>query len=256
MALTEALLAALLLALAGAGHCVGMCGAVSINLSLAVPQERRQGNLAMARWQVLFSAGRLTSYMVLGALVAAGGDVLMAQLPGGQKLPWLLAAGVMVLIGLYLLGRELGIRLLERAGLLLWRRLQPLLGRLMPVDSGPRALAVGLLWGFMPCGLVYSALALAAVSGGALQGMLVMLVFGLVTVVPVAGIGMLGNRFSLARSPWLRRFGALLAFLFAGWLFMHAAGFGDHGGHGTHDSHPPADGDSQPAPMIDHSHHH
>lgn len=256
MSLTEVVIAAFLLALAGAGHCVGMCGAVSMNMSLAVPQSRRQGHLAMARWQLLFSAGRITSYLLLGALVGAGGDTAMALLPGGQRLPWLLAAMVMILIGLYLLGRELGIRVLERAGLILWRKLQPLLRHLMPVDTAVRALAVGLLWGLMPCGLVYSALALAAVSGGALQGSLVMLVFGTVTVGPVAGIGMLGNRFSLARSPWFRRLGALLAFLFAAWLLIHAAGLGAHGNHGQHRDPGASTGHPESTPPIGHSHHH
>lgn len=249
MTFAETLVAAFLLAFAGAGHCVGMCGAVSINVSLAVPEARRRGNLALARWQLLFASGRIFSYLVLGAVVGAGGEALMSQLPGGQRLPWLLAAAVMVLIGLFLLGRELGIRLLEKAGLVIWRRLQPLLRRLMPVTSAPRALLVGLMWGLMPCGLVYSALALAAVSGSPLQGVLVMLVFGAVTVVPVAGVGILGTRFNMARSPWLRRAGALLAFLFAAWLFWHALAPAGHGHH------------SAPSPQNDasampHSHHH
>lgn len=265
MTLTETLLGALLLAFAGAGHCVGMCGAISMNMTFAVPESQRQG-WQLSLWHALYSAGRVSSYVLLGALVGFGGDGLMQQLPGGQQLPWLLAAAVMILIALYLAGKEAGIRLIERAGLVLWRRIQPLMKPLLPVRHAGQAWLVGMLWGLMPCGLVYSALALATVSGGAVQGALTLLVFGLVTIVPVAGTGILGGRFQAARRPLFRRVGALMALIFALWLLSHAwprQGGHHHHGHGASPAEStPASGPENPAETHQneahqgHSHHH
>ena len=248
MTLIESLTAALLLAFAGAGHCVGMCGAISMTLSFSVPEAQRQGG-RLALWQGLFAAGRLVSYTLLGAAAGAGGEQLMAALPGGQNLPWLLAAAVMILIALFLLGRELGVRLLEQAGLAIWRRVQPLMKPMLPVRRAWQALLVGMLWGLMPCGLLYSALALALASGGGPQGALVMLVFGLVTVIPVAGTGLLGGRFQAARKPAFRRAGAVLALLFAGWLLWHAWPGAAH-------QHPAAPVPAASSGQMPHSHHH
>lgn len=226
----EAISSALILAAAGAGHCIGMCGALSMNMTFAIPEQQRRG-WRLPFWQALFSSGRLASYVLLGALVSLGGDQLLQRLPGGQSLPWLLAATVMLIMAAYFVGYSLGVNALERLGQRLWRRIQPLVGHLMPVNSPARALGVGLLWGLMPCGLVYSALALAAVSGDVVSGMLVMLSFGLVTALPVSLTGMASGLLGGARSPALRRLGALSALLMAGWLFWHALSAAGHGAH-------------------------
>lgn len=250
MTTLEAISSALILAAAGAGHCIGMCGALSMNMTFAIPESQRRG-WRLPVWQGLFSAGRLTSYALLGALVSLGGEQLLAQLPGGQSLPWLLAAIVMLIMAGYFVGYSLGVNALERMGQALWRRIQPLVGKLMPINSPVRALTVGLLWGLMPCGLVYSALALAAVSGNVLSGVTVMLSFGLVTVLPVSLTGMASGLLGGAQSPWLRRLGAVSALAMAGWLFWHAISASGHAHHGSSGTTVTESGGS-----AEHHHHH
>jgi uncharacterized protein len=95
----------------------------------------------------------------------------------------LVAGGVLLLaIGAALLGRAAALKRLEPAGVWLWRRIAPHAGRLLPPRSRKQAVAAGLLWGWIPCGMVYAALPLALVAGGPLAGALVMLAFGLGTL--------------------------------------------------------------------------
>lgn len=242
MTLLESLSAGMLLAIAGIGHCAGMCGALSMTLGFSVAEERRQGT-ALWLWHGLYSLGRISTYVLLGSMIGAGGQRLMGLLPGGEQLPWLIAALVMLMVAAYLMGREFGVRLLERAGMHLWRRVQPLMKPLMPVQHPAQALALGLLWGLMPCGLVYSALALAAVTGSAYHGALLMLLFGLITVFPVMSAGVVSGRFEAAKGKPLRRVAATSSLVFALWLGSHAlpGGHHAHGAHSVSDSAPHAD---------------
>lgn len=220
---------AALLALAGAGHCLGMCAGISGAFTFALPPQRQTG-AALWFWQLLFSLGRVLSYIVLGALAGAFGELLMARLPLPRGLPFLASGILMLLLALTLFGRG-GLTWLERPGQLLWRRLQPHLRRLLPVDGAGKALLLGAAWGLLPCGLVYSALALAATAASPGSGALVMLLFGLVTLPTVIGAGVVTGRLG-----WLRRRGwrvtaALLALAMAGWFFWQGAGVQAHDSH-------------------------
>lgn len=146
-------------------HCVGMCGPISAGFSV-LQRERT------LRRQVLFNAGRITSYALAGAAAGAlgsAGAYAAAALPA-QGLLQLLASAVVVLIGLHLAG----VISLDRVGAPLWRRLQPLAARVLPHGS----FVAGIVWGWLPCGLVYSALLAAAFAGGALEGAAAMAAFG------------------------------------------------------------------------------
>lgn len=119
MTLTEALLAALLLATAGAAHCVGMCGAISVSLGFSLPQQERS-SFQLARWHGLFALGRVGTYTILGAMGGAFGSALQ-WLPGGGRFVMAFAVVVMVLIAFALLGKDLGLQHVERLGMRLWR---------------------------------------------------------------------------------------------------------------------------------------
>lgn len=233
MSLTESLIAALLLGVAGSTHCLGMCGAISINLSFAVPVEQRSPK-ALLRWHLFFSAGRISLYILLGAFSGTLGAVAREAIPGGARIVMLLSAAVLIMIALHLVGRSSGIRWLEAVGNLLWKRLQPLMGRLLPITKLWQAYAVGLLWGFMPCGLIYTALALAAGSASALSGALLMAVFGLITIVPVAGTGILAGSLSWLRKPMWRNISAAISVVLAILITVQALG-GHHHGPSTTD---------------------
>jgi len=204
------LLAVLLVGLLGGVHCLGMCGSIVGIFTTQVPQEK-------ARWpfHLAYSGGRIMSYTVAGALVGAVGQagLLLRDAVPVQHLLFALSSLMLILLGLYLADVWGAVRRLEQLGSGLWRRLQPLTARLLPVNSVPRALALGVLWGWLPCGLVYSVLITALASGGIMQGALVMLAFGLGTLPNLLAIGLFWESLrGWAQSPRVRLgAGALVA---------------------------------------------
>ena len=154
----------------GSAHCLGMCGPLVIVLEGGSPSD--------GRWlrRFAYNAGRLGFYAGLGAVAGAGGT-MFARLPMGGVVLRCIAAGLVMAMGLQLATRWQPLRALERVGGSLWQRLTPLTRHVLPANTLPRAVAAGLLWGAVPCGLVYSALALAASSGNAPAGAAIMLAF-------------------------------------------------------------------------------
>lgn len=208
-------LAAWLTGLAGGGHCIGMCGGIVGALSLA-PGHGRQRLARIAAAHL----GRVTSYALAGAIVGFAGAAVVTGLAGASGLVLLriAAAALILAIGLQLLlGRPLLSRL-ERGGARLWRLLAPRLRRLMPPEDPVRAFGVGALWGWLPCGLVYAELAVAAASGGALGGALVMSFFGIGTIVSLSIFGVVLNSLGVSRMP--RRVSGALLVLFAVWTVL------------------------------------
>lgn len=258
MTLAESISAAALLALAGAGHCLGMCGGISMGLSMAVTESQRRGR-KLWWWQFLFATGRVTTYTVLGLIAGGMGQWLLDALPGAGPVAWLLSALLMLLVGLMLLGHDIGLRSLEKIGLNVWRRIQPLTTSLVPIRQAWQALLLGGLWGFLPCGLLYTALALAVSSGNTLHGGSIMLVFGLVTVPPVAVGGVATGLLTILRRQGWRRLTAIMTLLMAGWLsWQGLSGAHDqHGGHADHvNVHSATPGGKQMPAEDHHLHHH
>ena len=186
-------------------HCAGMCGGLAAALSLGPPGMARPppGRL------LADNLGRLGSYAAAGALaggVSGAGFLLGPQQPVQQVL--LAAASLMlVALGLHLAGVSRAVTAVERVGRPLWARLAPLTHNLLPVRSATQALALGALWGWLPCGLVYSALVTAFASGDPGRGALTMLAFGLGTLPNLVAVGWFAGRLL----PWLRQRGARLA---------------------------------------------
>lgn len=204
-------LAAWFTGLAGSGgHCLGMCGGIVGALGVRA-QRGAQG------FGVLVAAhlGRVLGYMAAGALVGFLGAAAAGALLGATGIVVLrvIAASLIAVTGLQLLlGRPLLVPL-ERGGARLWRRVAPLARGLLPPRAAPHALAVGVLWGFLPCGLVYAQLAVAAASGSAWAGSALMAAFGLGTSVGLSAVSALLQSLGLARVP--RRAAGALLVLFA-----------------------------------------
>jgi hypothetical protein len=180
-------LALFLLGLASGVHCVGMCG--GIVTAFTAPQPLVPGR-GMWRMQLAFNSGRIASYAAAGVLagLAGAGAYAIAAAPAQAALA--AAANLMlVLIGLYLAGVSGAATWIERLGAPLWRRLQPLALRLRP-----HSFAAGAVWGWLPCGLVYGALAAAAATGSPARGALAMLAFGLGTLPWLLAAGMAAVR--------------------------------------------------------------
>lgn len=183
------LVALFLVGLLGGPHCVGMCGGIVAALSLQGPQGR-----ASIPVQLAYNLGRIASYTAAGLLAGALGGIAGALLPVQRGL-YLLASLMLVAMGIYLLGATQSLAWIEKGGQVVWRRLQPLTARFLPVRGMAQALPLGLLWGWLPCGLVYSALTAALASGSAGRGALTMLAFGLGTLPNLLLAGLLLTRF-------------------------------------------------------------
>lgn len=225
----------------GSVHCIGMCGGVvsafsasSVRRVIPIAGGGSQGT-ALARADMLdeglrvlaYNAGRLSSYAAAGAI--AGGIAQSARalafMSSLQLILYWLANLMLVALGLHLMGAWRGLAYLESAGQLVWRRVQALTGSLLPVDTSGKAFALGGLWGWVPCGMVYSVLLSAMLSGSAGNGAAIMLAFGAGTLPMLLGLGMAGTRLhQLARSSRVRTAVGLLVLAFGLLGLMRAAG--------------------------------
>ena len=204
------LVAVFMVGLLSGVHCLGMCGSIVGIFTAQVPKEK-------SRWpfHLAYSSGRIASYAIAGALVGTIGQagLLMRDAVPVQHLLFALSSLMLVLLGLYLAGVWGVVRRLEHLGGGLWKLLQPYTARLLPVNTVPRALGLGALWGWLPCGLVYSVLLTALASGSAVQGSLIMLAFGLGTLPNLLAIGLFWESVKgWVQSPQVRMVaGALVA---------------------------------------------
>lgn len=211
-------LALFLVGLLGGTHCVGMCGGIVGALSMGAP----------ARWSMLLSynAGRIISYSAAGAIAGALGAAslgLEGQVPA-RLILYFFANLMLVALGFYLLGVTRALAFTERVGQNLWRVLQPLTKRFLPARTMSQAFPLGLLWGWLPCGLVYSALASSLSAGSGGRGALMMLAFGLGTLpnLLLAGI-VLARLNEFVRRPAVRMFSGLLVLGFGLYGFLGLA---------------------------------
>lgn len=210
-------LALFLIGLLGGTHCIGMCGGIVGALSMG-----KGGRISL---HLAYNAGRVGSYAVAGAIAGAVGGAglaLSGQLP--VRVVFFVAANLMlVALGLYLMGLTRVLVFTERLGQILWRRLQPLSRRFLPARTMAQAFPLGLVWGWLPCGLVYSALVTALTSGSALQGAGLMLAFGAGTLPNLLLAGLLAARLNAyAARPVVRLSAGLLILAFGLWGLYRA----------------------------------
>lgn len=223
------IVSALLVGLLGSTHCLGMCGGIVGSLSLATPKGRPWG------WQGLqllaFNLGRISSYAIAGALFgwlsAHAFDALPA--PTARLAAQWLSAGFMIALGLYLTGWWTGLGALERVGAKLWRYIAPVGRRMLPVRHPAQAWLFGMVWGWLPCGLVYASLAWSLSSGDPGSGALLMAAFGAGTLPMMLASGGLARRLgTVVRANGVRRASGLLV-LAVGVYSLVPAGAPHHG---------------------------
>lgn len=240
--------AAFFLGLFSSAHCLGMCGGIMGALTMAIPAQAQN-----KRWLILvaYNLARILSYGLIGLLLGRFAQELSVW--GGQVFLRWLAGLLLIAMGLYLANWWRGLIYLETAGRYFWVYLQPLSKKLMPVNTLPKAIALGFLWGWLPCGLVYSALIFAMAQGAAISAALAMLAFGLGTLPAVLLSGVfaqaLNSGLQVKQLRWLF---AVIIIVFGVWTLV---GTGMHS-HSHHTSQPQSQEQMQESEAHDHSHHH
>ena len=181
-------------------HCVGMCGGIIGALSLSLPAEIRNEKPRLFTYVMTYNMGRIISYGTAGLIAGAIGAGVLQSAGFEQGHTILRSIGVMMMIaiGLYLTGWLPQLASVEKIGRPIWKHLEPIGRKLVPVASLPKALAYGLIWGWLPCGMVYFVLVWALTAGGAINGALTMIAFGLGTLPTLLTAGFM--------TSWITRF--------------------------------------------------
>lgn len=229
-------ISAFTIGLLGGAHCLGMCGGIIGALTMALENDAPRSRFQLV---LIYNLGRILSYVLIALLFYS----LIAVTADYFKLSWMrwIAGLLLIAMGLYLADWWRGLSYLEKIGNRIWQYIQPLSQSLLPVRSFRQALLLGLIWGWLPCGLIYSALAYSATASTAIQAGFIMLCFGLGTLPTVMSSGLVAEKLlGLIRQKPVRAAAGILMISFGAWTLYHASA------HGSHDSQ---------LSIEDHSHH-
>lgn len=205
--------AALLIGLLGAGHCLGMCAGIAGAITFSINEKQSKASSLFAL--TLYNLGRVSSYSLAGYIFAGSSASLVIYFGGKEALIYLrlIAAIIMLFLALYISKVWFGLLKLEQAGQFIWQFIKPLAQNFIPLKHPLYALPLGFLWGWLPCGLVYSTLSWAASSGSSQSGLLIMLGFGLGTMPAMLTVSTLSQHLKLFLNHYIFRYtsGLLLA---------------------------------------------
>ncbi len=240
--MTLGVLSAFLLGFWGSLHCVGMCGGIVgiLHNSLA-EKESLQTTRKWLFW-LAYNAGRIVSYAIAGGIAAFLGSGLFSIINPeyAHRIGQVLSGLFMIAFGLYLGGWWFGLTILEQKGAAVWRKISPLTKRFIPVKHLHQALLLGGLWGWLPCGLVYSALVWMFTLPSAVEGIIYMSAFGLGTLPMLLLMSSAAQRLSqIARSGLTRKSAGIFVILlgltsFFGYSPMHSKHNINHHNHSHH----------------------
>jgi sulfite exporter TauE/SafE len=214
---------ALLTGLLGGMHCLGMCGGISLALTQGLAADLRQKPRRLLPYILAYNSGRILSYTLAGALVGFIGfsaGAVIEQYKGWMYLR-VVAGLFMIVLGLYLGGWWFGLLRIEKLGARFWRYLGHYTRYVLPVTRVHQALLLGMLWGWLPCGLVYSMLVFSFAAGGWMQGAGFMLSFGIGTLPTLLATGLAaGSAAAFLKKPLLRHSAGTLVIAFGLWTIV------------------------------------
>jgi len=170
---------AFVIGIVGSGHCLGMCGGITSMLTSALPQQSSYSKTVLI---FCYNFGRIMSYTLIGAIVGFTGSVAAKNIGLPLASLRIVSALFLIFLGLYIGQWLMWLNRVERLGKFIWQYLSPLSKRLIPVNSPQKAITLGALWGWLPCGLIYSMLTWSLASGSTTTGALIMASFGLGTL--------------------------------------------------------------------------
>lgn len=226
--MTIELFAALMMGLAGSLHCLGMCGGIVTAFSGSIKESNKQ-----RQFNLSYQLGRVITYAIAGAISGYLGAEFTSK--GIIEFPLLKTLSIvfLILFAFYLSGIWKVLTAFERIGQRVWKYIHPLGKRLLPLTSNRQCFLYGMVWGWLPCGLVYTALTFALTAGNAINGAIYMLLFGLGTMPMLLGIGLGTHALKdyLVR-PWFKHLVAFLLLISAAWLIYQT--FGPSVTHGHH----------------------
>lgn len=213
--------AALLIGFVSAGHCIGMCGGVVSVFSTNLPLHHRMSTRHKILYILSYNVGRILSYMSAGALIGYSVNYFAIKSSILLYTVQIFAGTMLIIIGLYL-GNWLNlINKTELIGKYLWPFISPISKKFIPFKSPISALPFGMIWGWLPCGLVYSMLTWSAASGSALNGSLIMLGFGLGTLPVMLSLGYFSQHInSFINKPIVRIIGALMIISYGSFMIL------------------------------------
>ena len=188
---TDVILSAFVMGLLGSGHCLAMCGGVSSSLTLAIKEKHR-----VKQYTLLYNLGRLLSYSLAGALAGGISQQLASRSNLFTQTLSVLSGVFMILVGLYIMRLTMSLNWIEKIGkVTIWQHIVGLNRKLLPVNTHFKALCYGMLWGWLPCGLVYSALLFATTTHNAISGAFFMAFFALGTLPAMLGLAIAAEKF-------------------------------------------------------------
>ena len=228
-------IAAILVGLLGSTHCLGMCGGIVSTLSMGLSDPTRKSRSSLLTHLLAYNAGRISSYTVIGAVSGLVGSSVAQLAPTGLPLGELITAVFLIALGLYLANWWRVLTRLERFGTILWRRIEPFGRRWLPVHNPLHAFGLGVVWGWLPCGLVYTVVAWSLTTTSWQQGALLMLGFGLGTLPMLLVMGSAASslRHILKRQSVRSASGIAIILLGIYTAYSGLASHSDHRGHDT-----------------------
>jgi len=227
--------AALTLGFFGSVHCIGMCGGIVGVLTYNLPPDVRASATRLLPYAIAYNGGRIFSYTIAGAMAGLIGAAALSplELERALTIGRGLAGAFMILLGLYVAGWSPLLGKLERLGAKLWRHIEPFGRRFIPARRPAQALALGVVWGWLPCGMVYAALILALTAASAPAGAIIMAAFGFGTLPMLLAMGLGAGYFlRAAQQRVVRRTAGVL--IIASGIYLLAAPAPPHSEHAKH----------------------
>ncbi len=231
MIIETSYIAAFLVGLLGGVHCIGMCGGIvgalciglGNNLGSEQDKTAQQNFLKVLPFLLSYNIARISSYTLAGILMGGLGWLgsHLITIYSIQQTLEIIAAGFMLALGLYIAGWWKGLASVERlGGKVVWKRLEPFGRRFMPVTTYRQAFFLGLIWGWLPCGLVYSVIIWTISTQSPIEGGLLMLSFGLGTLPNLLLMGVFASTLNqFIQQPWVRQVAGISIMAFAGVMF-------------------------------------
>lgn len=215
------------------GHCAGMCGPLAVAFSLSWADKQKVSNL---RFHLLLNLGRITAYAIAGAVIGGLGSLLLAS---GQVLGMtsLLRRAIAILTGLMLIWFGLLQIKPDCLPRLFWlhpfshQRVEAAMVKVSQQKSRWRPVALGLLWGLIPCGFLYVAQIKAAETGNPFLGAATMLAFGLGTLPTMLGVGVFASQWSGDKRSQLFRMGGWVTVAIGVLTLLRRSAMVDFTGH-------------------------